>query len=691
MTPFPSALSKTKYIMNQKTFFKTRRDVLIGMLLVIVTLAVYGQVTNYGFINYDDPKYVYDNPYIQSGLNKESVFWSLTATYVSNWHPITWLSHMIDVEIYGINPGGHHLTNVIFHIVNSLLLCIILKKATGGLWQSGFVAALFALHPLHVESVAWISERKDVLSALFWMLTMWGYIAYVERPNIYRYILVVVFFILGLMAKPMLVTLPFVLLLLDYWPLKRLKIENCQLSRKGFRPLIFILRSSVFWEKIPLFLLVAASCIITFSVQKTGGAVGSLEILPLNTRIANALVSYISYVVKMVWPFNLSVFYPHPKLLPAWQVAGAGFLILTISLFVILNIRVRPYFFVGWLWYLVTLIPVIGLVQVGRQAMADRYTYIPLIGLFIVIAWEGSSSVLKWCSKKWSEENEQTSYGHLILSMAAISTLIVFSVVTWFQIQVWDNSIKLYEHALRVSGDSYVMHYNLGNTFFYQDKFDKAIDHYEQALSIDTQSSEANNNLGLALFRMNRIDEAVGRYLHALHLDPHFSEPHNNLGNVYASQGELNKAIHHYHEALRLDPKLSDAHNNLGLALIQKGFIDKAIARFQKTLEIEPHHAGAARNLNRALAIKVKIDKAVSNMYEAIEIHPDDPDLQSRLSMLYKRKKELDEAVTYYKSRLTTLPGYSEKTLNIDNYPKVSIANREYENALSLLKRLDAH
>jgi len=617
-----------------------RRDVLIGMLLIIVTAAVYGQVINYEFITYDDSKYVYDNPYIQSGLNSESISWSFTATYASNWHPITWLSHMIDVEIYGMNPGGHHLTNVIFHIVNSLLLFIILKKATGGFWQSGFVAALFAIHPLHVESVAWISERKDVLSTLFWMLTMWGYIAYVERPNVYRYIWVVVFFILGLMSKPMLVTLPFVLLFLDYWPLNRYQNWNVGTQSSHIEyPFIHL-----FYEKIPLFLLVAALCIVTFSVQKTSGAVASLEILPLNTRIANALSSYVSYMVKMVWPCNLAVFYPHPKVFTVWQVAGTGLLLLSISLLSIRHAGKRPYLFVGWFWYVLTLIPVIGLVQVGRQSMADRYTYIPLIGLFIVIAWEGYSSLLKWCSKKWSEENKQTAYGNLMLSMTSVSILIALSVVTWFQIQCWDNSIKLYKHALDVAGDSYIIHSNLGIAFFHQEKYENAIDHFKKALRINSNSQEAMNNLGLTLARLNRLDEAMNHYSHAIRLDPKFSEPHNNMGNLLALQGKLDKAVIHYLDAIEIDSEDPDVHNNLGLALIKQGKIDEAIFHFQKALEMKPEFLSANRNLNKILTIKKKIDQAVDNMHQALNSFMENPCLNNKLEGLYKKKEELDIA-----------------------------------------------
>jgi tetratricopeptide (TPR) repeat protein len=536
------------------------------------------------------------------------------------------------------------------------------------------VAALFAIHPLHVESVAWISERKDVLSTLFWMLTMWGYLSYVGRPNTYRYLWVVFCFILGLMAKPMLVTLPFALLLLDYWPLARYKNWKSRTQSPHTQyPLIYLI-----YEKTPLFLLAAASCIITFSVQKTAGAVGSLEILPLNTRIANALVSYVSYMVKMVWPCNLAVFYPHPEVFTIWQVAGTGLLLLSISLLSIRHAGKRPYFFVGWFWYVLTLIPVIGLVQVGRQAMADRYTYIPLIGLFIVIAWEGYNSVLSWCSKKLSGKNRPIVLANRILSLTAVSILIVLSVVTWFQIKYWGNSIKLYKHALDVAGDSYVIHSNLGMAFFHQEKYENAIDHFKKALRIHSNSQGVMNSLGLTLARLNRLDEAMDHFVHALHLDPEFFEPHNHLGNLFASQGKLDIAIDHYLEAIKLNSKDSDVHNNLGLALIRQGKIDKAIFHFQKALEMTPEFSSANRNLNKTLTIKKKIDQAVDNMYQALNSFMENPYLNTKLEDLYKKKKELDIAIGYYQKALSTQPGYSKNTLNMDNYDNVNTIKKEY-------------
>ncbi|MDM8551661.1 tetratricopeptide repeat protein [Desulfobacterales bacterium HSG2] len=668
---------------RKETFLNIRCDLLIGLFLIIVTLAVYNQTRNYEFVSYDDPEYVYKNPHIRAGLTLESIQWAFTAAHSANWHPVTWLSHMLDVQLYGMTPGPHHLTNVLFHIANTLLLFLILGRMTGKLWQSACVAALFALHPLHVESVAWVSERKDVLCTLFWLLTMGSYIRYVEQPGLNRYLPVLLFFVLGLMAKPMLITLPFVLLLLDYWPLNRLPVVSCQLSVEGASDVQtsgFKLHASVLWEKIPLFALAAISAIVTFLVQKSEGAVGSLDALPLTARIANALVSYVSYVGKMIWPLNLAVFYPHPEVLPAWQIAGACLLLISVTLLAIWQIRKRPFVAVGWLWYMGTLVPVIGLVQVGRQSMADRYTYIPLIGLFIIIAWGIPDILARWRGKKYEAVLHKTMLAATAVCLSA------FTALTWLQVRYWSDSITLYEHSLEVTGDNYTIHYNMGNAFFSQDRFDQAGAHYLSALRADPESSKAHNNLGLVLARTGQPNKAFSLYVRALRIDPQFSEPHDNLGNLFASQGRLDKAIAHYLEALRLDPEFPEAHNNLGLALIRIGKIEEADAHFRRATEIKPDYADAHRNLGRTLALKGKLDKAVANLHKAMKISLEEPDSQHHLKNLSERKKELDAVIEYYQKALSPQPGYAKDALNIDNYAKVDTVRKEYDKLLLLIK-----
>jgi hypothetical protein len=455
-------------------------------VLTLSTLAVYWQVQGHAFVTYDDYQYVVENPHVRHGLTLRGIAWAFTTGYASNWHPLTWLSHMLDCTLYGLNPMGHHVNSLLLHLANTLLLFWVLRRMTTALWRSAFVAALFALHPLHVESVAWVAERKDLLSTLFWMMTMGAYALYVERPGLGRYLFTLLLFALGLMAKPMLVTLPFVLLLLDYWPLGRRHHPPLRLIR----------------EKLPFFALTAISSMITFSVQKSWGAV--IFTLPLKDRIANALVSYVTYIAKTIWPANLACFYPHPlDTLPLWQVGGSLLLLVSISVFVIRARQRCPYLPVGWFWYLGTLVPVIGLVQVGAQAMADRYTYVPLIGLFLITAWTAA---------------EVGSKGSALRMSLWVGMLIPFLAVgSWLQAQSWQTSVTLFEHTLTVTRNNLIAHNNLGNNpnhatshnnlgsvFMQQGRLQEAIAHLSKAVQIDPEMQEARYNLRIALQRMTQ-------------------------------------------------------------------------------------------------------------------------------------------------------------------------------------------
>ncbi len=456
-----------------------RRELIVCLLLLSVTLAVYWQIGDHQFTNYDDTLYVTDNPHVKPGLAGGSVIWAFTATEEANWHPLTWLSHMVDCQLFGLRPRGHFLTSLFLHLANVLLLFAVLKRMTGALWRSAFVSALFALHPLHVESVAWVAERKDVLSTLFWLLTMLAYARYVERPTRARYVLTLVAFTLGLMAKPMLVTLPFVLLLLDYWPLDRMAYggkgdDPPKRTRKRTHsceqrlPL-----SRLVWEKIPFFALAAISSVVTFSFQQRAGAMADMEIFPLSSRIANALVSYLRYMGKIIWPSDLAVLYPHPGTsLPLWWGAAAGLALLGLSILVVLVIRRRPYLAVGWLWYVGTLVPVIGLVQVGVQAYADRYTYVPLIGLFIMIAWGVPDLVGRWAQTR------------TVLAVLAATALAALTACTWIQLGYWKDSVSLFTHTLQVTTKNYVAHNNLGNALADRGEVEAAISQYTEALRI---------------------------------------------------------------------------------------------------------------------------------------------------------------------------------------------------------------
>ncbi|MBC8393806.1 MAG: tetratricopeptide repeat protein, partial [Deltaproteobacteria bacterium] len=529
----------TKVNNRSKIFEIKHLEILVCLFLVIAILTVYWQVQNYDFVNYDDDHYVYENRHVQEGLTLKSVTWAFTTIHVSNWHPLTWLSHMLDYQLYGMNPGRHHLTNLFLHIANTLLLFFVFRKMTGGLWQSAFIAALFALHPLHVESVAWVSERKDVLSTFFWMLTMWSYLWYVGHLLVYRYILVVLFFALGLMSKPMLVTLPFVLLLLDFYPLNRFKFQpsdGSANSQQRSNTLRLIL------EKIPLFVLVAMSSAITFYAQKHGGAVKSLDFFPLKARVANALVSYVKYIGKMVYPSKLAVLYPHPGMLPWWKIAGACLLLVSISFLAIRVVKQSPYFVVGWLWYLGTLVPVIGLVQVGIQSMADRYTYVPLIGIFIIIVWGIPELVAQWRYRK--------------IWLATLATIILATLmaVTWKQVGYWGNSVALFEHTLKITSNNDVAHYNLGIALNKQGRTEEAIENFIKTLQLNPRYINAYNNLGVALVQTGKTDEALIYLQKALQIDPDTTDTHINLGIALFSKGRTEDAITHFRQAHRIKP-----------------------------------------------------------------------------------------------------------------------------------------
>jgi Flp pilus assembly protein TadD len=605
-------------------------EFIIGLCLIVAILAVFWPVKNYEFIDFDDDVYVTENPYVKAGLTLKSVIWAFTTMHASNWHPLTWLSHMLDSELYGLNPGGHHLTSLLFHIVNTLLLFLVLKRMTGALWRSGFVAALFALHPLHVESVAWVAERKDVLSTLFWILTTWAYFWYTGQPRLGRYLLVLLLFALGLLSKPMLVTLPFTLLLLDYWPLGRFQFGQLtghhnpnsseSISPSNQRSLTFRL----VLEKVPLFALSAVSSLLTFIAQQQGGAVKSLELFSFGNRIGNAVVSYVSYIGKMIWPQHLALLYPHPGTFSIWQVTGASLLLVCVSIGAIRSAHRHPYLMTGWLWYLGTLVPVIGLVQIGMQAMADRYTYVPLIGLFIMIAW-GVPNILV-----------RLRYRRIVFAILAGLLLLTLVAITMLQIRHWHSSVTLFRHSLRVTVDNYIIHHNLGNALAVQGKNEDAIAQYVEALRIKPYFVEAHNDLGNALVRQGKYQEAIDHYTVCLKIMPDLAKVHSNLGVALARQGRYQEAIAHYEEALRIKPDYADAHYNFGNALVLQGRYQEAVARFAEALRIAPDFAEAHFSRgwvylmigNRGLAMEE---------YEVLKkIHPDLANALSQEMMKYQ-------------------------------------------------------
>ncbi|MGD8381071.1 MAG: tetratricopeptide repeat protein [Syntrophobacterales bacterium] len=582
---------------------------LVYLVLIFVTLVVFHQLPSHDFINLDDDILVYENPHVHAGLNKEGIAWAFTTFEAYNYHPLTWLSHMLDCELFGLRPGMHHLTNLLFHLMNTALLLFVLRRMTGALWRSGFVAALFALHPLHVESVAWVAERKDLLSAFFWFLSIWAYARYTERPGLNRYLPVLLFFSLGLLAKPMVVTLPFVLLLLDFWPLGRTQFHQAGTDNRPLQQKVSVFR--LVWEKIPLFALAAISIVVTFAAQQQGGALKSLEAFPLTTRIANALISYLSYIGKMIWPHNLAVYYPHSGSIPVWQAAGAGLTLICVTVLVIWTARKRPYLAVGWLWYLGTLVPVIGLVQVGSQAMADRYTYLPLVGLFIALAWGVPCLFAGWRHRQ------------SMLAILATIVLVSFTVCTWLQLRHWQNSITLFQHTLQVTTNNHFAHNNLGVALAQDGRLNEAISHYSEALRLKPGAFEVHNNLANALAAQGSVNEAIQHYFEALRLEPDYDKAHNNLGNVLAGTGRGEEAIIHYSEAIKINPDYAGAHYNLANALAAQGSVDEAIQHYFEALRILPDWAGAHNNLGVSLEKSGKLKEAIAHYHEALRIRPD--------------------------------------------------------------------
>jgi tetratricopeptide (TPR) repeat protein len=614
-----------------------RPERLVPLLLAAATFLVYSQVGEHDFINFDDGMYVFENPRVQAGLTGEGVRWAFTTTHFSNWHPLTWLSHMLDCELYGLNPAGHHLTSLLLHVANTLLLFIVLRRLTGALWRSAFVAGLFSLHPLHVESVAWVAERKDVLSGFFWMLTLWAYARYTEQPSSrVRYLTVVTGFALGLMAKPMLVTLPFVLLLLDFWPLGRFRGERSGslFERARIRPLIL--------EKLPLFFLAAASSWVTFVAQRQSGAMVALESLPLDLRIWNALLAYVSYLAKAVWPVGLAVFYAHPgDAIPVHTALAAAFFLVGVSVLVLRAASRRPYLAVGWLWYLGTLVPVIGLIQTGQQAMADRYTYLPLIGVFIMFAWELPELLERWRLRKaW-------------LAPAPVALLCALMVCSWLQVSHWKNSMTLFEHAVRVTSNNAMAHLKLAILLTRQGRDDLAIHHYYETLRISPSRMGAHYNLGVVLAKQGKREEARRHRAIALWIA---SEMETDSGQYRATGrwGELASNPAPSRDVPE-EPEAA-AHYHAGMGLARQGRIDEAIVRLRESVRLAPDSVDARLGLGTELMIHGERAGALQEYDEALRLRPDYGPAHYRLALALMMERRVDEAAVRLAKVLRTNP-----------------------------------
>jgi hypothetical protein len=518
---------------------------------------VYWQVGDHEFLNLDDNDYVTENSHVVTGITGSNILWAFSSTEAANWHPITWLSHMADAQIYGMNPRGHHLTNLIIHISSTVLLFLLLFRLTGSRWQSSFVAALFALHPLHVESVAWVAERKDLLSAFFWFLTLFLYSSYVTKRKPVFYISSLISFVLGLMSKPMLVTIPIVMLLIDLWPLNRYSLKEQEPVRRQLLSCATQLKALV-QEKILFFACSIFSAVITIYAQHKGGAISGFEATPFRLRVENAIVSYVEYIAKTIWPHDLAVYYPLPSSIPLWQIICSLLILLLVSVAVIWFGRQHPFLPVGWFWFIITLLPVIGLIQVGSQAMADRYTYIPHIGLFIIVAW-GIPVLTK-----------KLQYQQGIIALLAGVVIFSSAALTWRQLGYWRDDVSLYQRDLDVTTDNYIMHNHLGIIYRYKGELDSAIREYKMALAIEPNYPETHNNLGLALAGTGNRDAALKEFQIAIALNPNYSQAHNNLGVTLAGMGNLDAAIREYQAAITINPNDSDARDNMRNALAKQ-------------------------------------------------------------------------------------------------------------------------
>jgi len=604
----------------------------ICVFLAVITLAVFGQTFRYEFVNFDDGTYVYENPVVERGLTLNGIGWAFTHSLAANWHPFTTISHMLDCQFYGLNAGGHHLTNVLLHTAAVILLFLVLREATGALWRSAFVAAVFAIHPLRVESVAWVAERKDVLSGVFFMLTLWAYVHYARRPfSLGRYLLAALSLTLGLMCKPMLVTLPFVLLLLDYWPLNR--FAGSASGQKHFSaPWRLLL------EKVPLLGLSAGGCVAAVLAQKNALAPVAATTLPF--RICNALVSYVIYIGQMFYPTDLAVFHPLTQRGPLWEVALSFVLLLMVFAGVFYWRRKYPYLLVGWLWYLGMLVPVIGLVQVGSQARADRYSYLPQIGLYLALTWV----VTELCAGR--------RYCRPALGGVAAIVIGTLSMDSFIQTSYWRNSETLWTHTLACTSNNGVAHNNLGMALISKGQVDQAIAQYQKALEIQPRSALFHFNLGVAFAQKGQVDKAIEQYQKAVDLQPDYLQARNNLGDALLRTGRTDEAIAQFQEALKIWPNSTILRNNLGCIFLRQGQVRAAMAHFQRTLEIQPNNVDACQYLAWVLATGP--EPSIRNGARAVELAQEanqlsgggDPEIISTLAAAYAEAGRFPEAVT---------------------------------------------
>jgi len=627
----------------------------VCIFLAAITFAVFGQTFHYGFVNIDDDIYVYENAGVRGGLTLNGIAAMFMHVECNFYHPFTMISLMVDYQLHGLQPGGYHVTNVLLHTLSVILLFLILREMTSFLWRSAFVAVLFAIHPLRVESVAWVAERKDVLGGVGFMLTLWAYIRYVRAArSTIRYLVVVVFFALGLMCKPSFVTLPFVLLLLDYWPLHRFgggTVAGGKLAGQESRLLVF---AHLIMEKVPLFMLSAAASMM--AVIAEGEAINPLPGMSFLVRMGNSIISYATYLRQMVYPADLAPFYPFSvKDLLGWKIILALTLLVVISAVAVATRRKRPYLLVGWLWYLGMLVPMIGIIQVGSFAHADRFTYLPMIGLFVALTW----AAVDLCAG--------FRHRRLILGGFSAFILVVLIFCARTQTAYWRNNESLWTHTLACTSDNYFAHNNLGYALLQNGDVDEAVIQCQEAVQINPNDAMAQINLGDGLVQMGKVDEAILHYQKALEISPTLAKACYDLGIALFQKGNVDNAIVYYQKALAIRPDYTEARNNLGVALLRNGKVDEAIAQYQKAIQINPDYAEAHINFGIALLQKGNVDEAITQYQKALQINPDYAEAHVNLGNALFKKGNVDEAMAHYQMALKLNPNIAEAHSDLGN------------------------
>jgi protein O-mannosyl-transferase len=631
---------------------KNRPATLIALLLGLLTFALYLPMVQNKFIVFDDEAYITQNPHVTSGLTWSGIVWAFKTDYQANWHPLTWISHMLDCELYGLNPAGHHLTNALINAINTVLLFLLLRQLTGAIWSSAFVAAFFGWHPLHVESVAWAAERKDVLCAFFWLLTMIAYVKYVKKPGALFYLLALVLFACALMAKPMAVTLPFALLLLDFWPLNRFQTENFfgkpALSAideiPSAAPRFFKRGIVLTFEKLPFFALTLADCWVTFAAQKAGQAMWSTKALPFSYRAANAIWTYLRYISKTFWPVDLSIIYPYKSHLPEGIVIVAGILLVTWSVLFFLYRNRFPYLIVGWLWFLGILVPTIGLVQVGSQSMADRYMYLPSIGLFILIVWSVKDII---------ERKPEWKKTFLIIGMTALAACLA---ATSIQLNYWRNSISLFSHAVQVTSDNNVAYFCLGKACDEIGDEADALTFYSHSVQISKDYYPAQFEFGKALLMAGKYNEAVQHFNQALELTGPDASLEYNIGTAFLNADQIADAVEHLKTSLRENSDSAAAQANLGSALMIQHQFNQAASHFAKAIQLEPKDVRNYYSLGTVLLAVTNFDNAVAQFNKALQLKPDFPAARESLAQVFIQTGQTSKAIAQYRKILQLNP-----------------------------------